>query len=1039
MGIKMLSALSAIRPVRSATALLAAPALVVACAITVTGVAASSAAAPVVTELVSVATGGTQGDSHSQFPAMSADGRYVAFQSYSANLVAGDTNGMTDVFVRDRQTGITERVNVASDGTQANHHSEEASVSDDGRYVAFWSRASNLVPGDTNGRDDVFVHDRQTGATERISVAGNGTQANLDSYDPVISGDGRYVAFQSFASNLVAGDNSGRDIFVRDTQTGTTERVSVAADGSQPNSESFEPAISPDGRYVAFWSLASNLVAGDTNGNPDLFANADLFLRDRQTGTTERISVAADGAQPNGQSLDASVSADGRYVAFRSVASNLVPGDTNGLIDVFVRDRKTGTTERINVAADGTQANLNSFEPTISDDGHFVAFTSEASNLVPDDTNYTFNYDVFLRDLQAGTLERVNLAMDGTQSTGGQQPELSADGRYIAFGSNASNLVSGDTNRQFDVFVRDLRPPDLTAPVLTLPDPVTVEATGPEGANVTYTATAADERGPDPVVDCTPASGARFGLGMTTVSCTATDDAGNSATGSFTVTVADTTAPTVTVTAPGDDSTVSGQVDLTATAADAVGVKNVRFRVDGADVGPEDTSSPYSSSWETTGLADGTYELTAVATDTAGHPTTSTQVSVTVDNDTSGPTTTATPSAEANAAGWHNTSLTLTLSATDDTGGSGVRDITYSLDEGEPVTISGDNTTVPVTHDGEHALTYFATDRTGNRETTRTLDVHIDTVAPGVDCASATETWYDHNVSLSCTATDLGSGLAQDSDASFALSTNVSAGTEDIDAATGSREVADLAGNTITAGPIGGNHVDQRPPPAPGIPDLDDHSDTGLSATDNITAETSPLLVGKALDASTVTLLVDGVPGAPVAVNPNGGYELTANALGAGTHQLSVTSRDAAGNASPESAELSLEIVDATACHTATKRLEGTALRDVLTGKSFADLLLGLGGADTLSGRDRGDCLSGGAGADDLRGGKGADEVFGGSRADRISGGSGRDIVHGDGGSDTIEAVDRNADLIYCDAGKRDKATVDTRDKVFGCERVTRK
>ncbi len=285
---------------------------------------------------VSVASDGVQGNDNSRFPSISANGRYVAFYSIASNLVNGDTNGSQDIFVHDRQSGSTTRLSVASDGTQANDSSWGTSVSADGRYVAFDSLASNLVGGDTNGEVDIFVHDRQAGATSRVSVASDGTQANDSSYSSSISDDGRYVAFSSYAQNLVSGDTNGLpDIFVHDRQTGTTSHVSVASDGTHGNSGSYGPSISADGAFVAFHSDANNLVSGDTN---DTF---DVFMHDLQTGATNRVSVASDGTQGDYSSGDPSISADGRYVAFSSYAQNLVSGDTNGSEDVFVHDRGT--------------------------------------------------------------------------------------------------------------------------------------------------------------------------------------------------------------------------------------------------------------------------------------------------------------------------------------------------------------------------------------------------------------------------------------------------------------------------------------------------------------------------------------------------------------------------------------------------------------------------------------------------------------------------------------------------------------------------
>src|SRR5438034_1099294 len=243
----------------------------------------------------------------------------------------------------------TERVSVASGGTtEGNDTSLGSALSADGRFVAFTSAAPDLVAGDTNGVSDVFVHDRQTGATERVSVDSAGTQGNGESTDVALSADGRFVAFTSAAPDLVTGDTNGvADVFVHDRQTGTTERVSVDSAGTQANGAGTGVALSADGRFVAFTSAAPDLVAGDTNGA------ADVFVHDRQTGRTERVSVDSAGTQANGASCGGALSADGRFVAFASAAPDLVAGDTNGAADVFVHDRQTGTTERVSVDSAG--------------------------------------------------------------------------------------------------------------------------------------------------------------------------------------------------------------------------------------------------------------------------------------------------------------------------------------------------------------------------------------------------------------------------------------------------------------------------------------------------------------------------------------------------------------------------------------------------------------------------------------------------------------------------------------------------------------
>jgi Tol biopolymer transport system component len=414
-------------------------------------------AQPGTTERVSVSSAGEQGNGYSDSfdRSISADGRFVAFASVSSDLVPGDTNGEADVFVRDRQLGTTERISVSSSGEEGNDGSGYygLGMSLDGRFVVFQSDATNLVPGDTNGERDVFLRDRQQGITERVSLSSSGEQADGWSFVPVVSPDGRFVTFDSDATNLVPDDTNGeRDVFVRDRLAGTTERVSVSSSGGQANGRSYRPSISADGRFVAFESFASNLVPGDTNGE------RDVFERDRQFGTTERVSVSSSGQQGSGDSYYSSISADGRFVAFHSEAADLVPGDTNGEWDAFVHDRQLWTTERVSVSSSGEQGNGATYYPSINVNGRFVAFSSFATDLVPGDTN-DFP-DVFMHDRQLGTTELVSISSLGEQGNHNSLwPSISADGRFVAFTSFASNLVPDDTNGQHDVFVREREAP----------------------------------------------------------------------------------------------------------------------------------------------------------------------------------------------------------------------------------------------------------------------------------------------------------------------------------------------------------------------------------------------------------------------------------------------------------------------------------------------------------------------------------------------------------------------------------------------------
>ncbi len=403
------------------------------------------------TTRVSIATNGVEADAGCYSSSMSADGRYVVFSSSASNLIANDTNGQSDIFVHDRQSGTTTRVSVDSSGGEGNAGSNLPSLSGDGRYVTFASNASNLVANDVNGQSDIFIHDRQSGATTRMSLAITGGGGDGLSVTPSLANGGRYVLFYSYASNLVTGDTNGEaDVFVHDRQDGTISRVSLTTSGAEGNSSSLNSSMSADGRYVAFLSFASNLVVNDTNGE------GDVFVRDRQSGVTTRVSVDSLGVEGNVASYHASLSADGRYVAFTSRADNLINDDTNGQADVFVHDRQSGITTRVSVNSMGTEGNKASYGPSLSGDGRYVAFASSASNLVADDTNG--EPDIFIHNRASGVTTRVSVNSMGTEgdkiSSG---PFLSVDGRYVTFTSLASNLVANDINENDDIFVHEYK------------------------------------------------------------------------------------------------------------------------------------------------------------------------------------------------------------------------------------------------------------------------------------------------------------------------------------------------------------------------------------------------------------------------------------------------------------------------------------------------------------------------------------------------------------------------------------------------------
>jgi hypothetical protein len=411
------------------------------------------------TRLVSINSAGTaSGNGLSVQPTLSFNGRYVAFTSTSSDLVEKeDTNGTRDIFVRDVRAGTTTMVSTNSIGTASgNNLSDHPSLSANGRYVAFRSGASDLVPNDTNDDTDIFVRDLKTGTTSAASVNNDGILGNSSSYGAMLSANGRFVAFHSLANNLIANDTqpSVLKIFVHDLKFKATLLATINNQGEISNGDSFSPVISADGRIVAFYSQANNLAANDSNG-----IAGDVFVRDLKEGKTVLASINRSGAGGNGASVVPSLSADGRIIAFYSLATDLVANDTNGSTeDVFVRDLKTGTTTLASVNHAGTgSGNGASNNPVLSANGRFVAFTSNASDLVENDTNSAI--DIFVRDLKIGTtrLASVNRGGTGSGNDGSSSPVLSADGRFVAFASLASDLDSNDANSVQDIFVRDFK------------------------------------------------------------------------------------------------------------------------------------------------------------------------------------------------------------------------------------------------------------------------------------------------------------------------------------------------------------------------------------------------------------------------------------------------------------------------------------------------------------------------------------------------------------------------------------------------------
>lgn len=506
-------------------------------------------------ERVSVSSAGGQGDQRSLIPHLSSDGCTVAFKSDATNLAGPDHNQATDVLVRDRRGDTTARVSVDANGLEANELSFPPVLSDDGDLVAFASLAGNLIPGDANGQADVFVKNRGDGSIARVTVSYIDPEPDGGSPDipPAISGDGRWVAFASDATNLVPRDfNEQRDVFVFDRQGAVTELISatqVGADrGYSANGPSTSPVLTADGRFVAFVSKAANLVDGMDREN----AKYEIFVWDRQAQTMERITLNSDAKGANADSRTPGIDDSGRFVVFASDASNLVPGDDNGAGDVFVRDRESQLLTRVGAltgCSTGTggapqlQPNGFSDAPSISGDARFVAFVSQASNLVDGDSNEAA--DVFVLERATGLIARIT-GEDGTQPNGASSfPQISRDGQWIAFQSEASNLVADDSNTAADVFVAlnpflSESPPVTPVPTCTPTATFTeITATPTETPTVTPSATAP----PTPTASATaPATSTVTGTPTASASVTRP-------TVTATVTPPNTT-PTSTATAP---------------------------------------------------------------------------------------------------------------------------------------------------------------------------------------------------------------------------------------------------------------------------------------------------------------------------------------------------------------------------------------------------------------------------------------------------------------------------------------------------------
>jgi hypothetical protein len=434
----------------------------------------------------SVDSAGAQGHGPSLLPAISGDGRFVAFESEADDLVSGDENRFADIFLRDTCAKAaadcrpsTIRASSAIDGGDANGPSAHAAISADGRFVVFESEATNLVADDLNQKKDIFLRDTCQGArtdcrpgTEKISTTATGADADGASHDPAVSGDGRFVAFVSVAGNLVPGGSPiAEHVFVRDTCHGADENcqpgtsvISVESGGMVSLVSHGEPSLSEDGRYVVFVSEFGTVA--DRRVKVVLVRDTCFAAEPGCQPSTQIVSMNQAGAVADGDSWRPRITRDGRYVVFSSKAGNLATGSgvDGSRARVYLRDTCRGaltvcapTMRLVSTGLTNSGAEGDSLNPSISRDGRYVIFESSAANLVAGDSNG--RSDIFLADLCssdrwcAPSVTRMSRSSTGEADGESFSPVLSADGQVVAFASGAMNLIGNDSNYTVDVFV----------------------------------------------------------------------------------------------------------------------------------------------------------------------------------------------------------------------------------------------------------------------------------------------------------------------------------------------------------------------------------------------------------------------------------------------------------------------------------------------------------------------------------------------------------------------------------------------------------